>query len=142
MFPAASKSLCRVSLLPSRSVLGVRGRAASRLLSTLAVLEQRDGQLKRGSLSAFTAAQKLGGHVHGFVAGTKVTAAAEEAAKVDGVDQVTVVENEIYEKVSPLPSHARRCCPICTCVDARLRGCPKAMPSYLSKTSRRATTRT
>ncbi|KAG5983335.1 hypothetical protein E4U55_000207 [Claviceps digitariae] len=73
----------------------------SRLLSTLAILEQRDGQLLQGSLSTFTAARKIGGTIHGFVAGANVSAASEEAAKVDGVDQIIKIENEVYEKGLP-----------------------------------------
>ena len=70
-----------------------------RLLSTLAILEQRDGQLNHGSLSAFTAAKKLGGSVHGIIAGKSVAAAAQEAAKIEGVEKIILVENEAYEKV-------------------------------------------
>lgn len=73
--------------------------ALRRLLSVLAVLEQRDGKLNAGSLSAITAGKKLGGSVHGFVAGSGVKAAAEEAAKVEGVEKVIVVDNAAYEKV-------------------------------------------
>ncbi|KAG6014323.1 hypothetical protein E4U54_005501 [Claviceps lovelessii] len=73
----------------------------SRLLSTLAVLEQRDGQLLQGSLSTLTAAKNIGGTIHGFIAGANVCAASEEAAKVDGVAQIIKVENEIYEKGLP-----------------------------------------
>ncbi|KAG5999953.1 hypothetical protein E4U21_006095 [Claviceps maximensis] len=72
-----------------------------RLLSTLAILEQRDGQLVQGSLNTFTAAKKIGGTIHGFIAGSNVSAASEEAAKVDGVDQIIKVENETYEKGLP-----------------------------------------
>lgn len=75
--------------------------ANCRLLSTLALLEQRDGQLSQGSLNAFTAAKQLGGTVHGFIAGAKVSDAAQQAAKVDGVDQIITVENELYEKGLP-----------------------------------------
>ncbi|KAL3955243.1 hypothetical protein ACCO45_010806 [Purpureocillium lilacinum] len=75
---------------------GYRGR----FLSTLAILEQRGGQLNAGSLSAFTAAKKLGGTVHGFIAGSSVSAAAAQAAKVEGVEQIVTVENEAYEKVT------------------------------------------
>ncbi len=71
-----------------------------RLVSTLAVLEQRDGKLNHGSLSAITAAKALGGPIHGFVAGSNIKPAAEEAAKVDGVEKIVAVENEAYEKVS------------------------------------------
>ncbi|KAG5953620.1 hypothetical protein E4U53_004407 [Claviceps sorghi] len=73
----------------------------SRLLSTLAILEQRDGQLLQGSLNTLTAAKKIGGTVHGFLAGANVSAASEEAAKVDGVDQIIKVENGVYEKGLP-----------------------------------------
>lgn len=77
------------------------GCVRTRLLSTLAIFEQRDGQLNHGSLSTLTAARKLGGAVHGFIAGSKVSAAAQLAAKVDGVEQIVVVENEAYEKGLP-----------------------------------------
>lgn len=68
-------------------------------MSTLAILEQRDGQLNQGSLNAVTAAKKLGGTIHGFIAGSNVSGAAQEAAKVDGIDQIIKVENGAYEKV-------------------------------------------
>lgn len=83
------------------STYSITPAALQRLLSTLAVLEQRDGQLNHGSLSAITAAQKLGGSVHGFVAGKGVKPVAELAAKVDGVEKIIVVENEAYEKGLP-----------------------------------------
>ncbi|RFU72670.1 electron transfer flavo subunit alpha [Trichoderma arundinaceum] len=73
----------------------------SSALSTLAILEQRDGQLVQGSLSALTAGKKLGGSVHGFLAGSKVSAAAEQAAKVDGVEKIIAVENDAYDKGLP-----------------------------------------
>ena len=75
--------------------------ALRRFLSALAVLEQRDGQLNSGSLSAITAAQKLGGTVHAFVAGSNITAAAQEAAKVEGVDKIITVENAAYDRGLP-----------------------------------------
>lgn len=73
--------------------------APRRLLSALAILEQRDSVLNTGSLSAITAAQKLGGTVHGFVAGGNVKPVAQEAAKVEGVEKVIAVENGAYDKV-------------------------------------------
>lgn len=91
--------LNRLSSLRIVSSLKYSAFSGSRFLSTIAILEQRDGQLLKGSLSAFTAAKRLGGTIHGFVAGTNVSAASEEAAKVDGVDQIIKVENELYEKV-------------------------------------------
>ena len=69
----------------------------ARLLSTLAVLEQREGKLNTSSLGAITAAQKLGGSIHTFVAGPK--SVAEEAAKVKDVEKVLFVDNSAYDKV-------------------------------------------
>ncbi|KAL4782645.1 ribosomal protein L1p/L10e family-domain-containing protein [Aspergillus varians] len=76
--------------------------ALARLLSTLAVLEQRDGKLQGSSVSAIAAALKLGGPVTAFVAGAGVKAtSAAEAAKYKGVENVLAVENEAYEKGLP-----------------------------------------
>ncbi|KAK7981902.1 electron transfer flavoprotein domain-containing protein [Apiospora saccharicola] len=75
--------------------------ALQRLLSTLAVLEQREGKLNHGSLSAITAAKSVGGPVHGFVAGSNIKSVAEEAAKVDGVEKILAVDNAAYDKGLP-----------------------------------------
>jgi electron transfer flavoprotein alpha subunit len=69
----------------------------ARLASTLAVLEQREGKLNASSLGAITAAQKIGGSIHGFVAGPK--SVAEAVAKVKGLEKVLVVDNSAYDKV-------------------------------------------
>ena len=73
--------------------------AFARLLSSLAVLEQREGKLNHASLSAVTAAQKLGGSITGFIAGSGVRAVAEEAAKVKGLEKIILIENGAYDKV-------------------------------------------
>ncbi|KAL2203568.1 electron transfer flavoprotein, alpha subunit [Sarocladium strictum] len=73
----------------------------SRYLSTLAVVEQRNGQINHGSLGALTAAKALGGTVHGFVAGCNAKAAAAELAKAEGVEKVIMVGNAIYDKGLP-----------------------------------------
>jgi hypothetical protein len=73
--------------------------ALARLLSSLAVLEQRDGKLNPGSLGAVTAAQKLGGSIVGFVAGSNIKAVAEEAAKIKGIERIIAVDNAAYDKV-------------------------------------------
>ena len=73
--------------------------ALQRLLSTLAVLEQNNGKLNTGSLSAITAAQKLGGPIHAFVAGGNIKPVAEEAAKVEGVEKIIAVDNSAYDRV-------------------------------------------
>lgn len=72
-----------------------------RLASTLAILEQREGGLNSASLGAVTAGQKLGGSIHGFVAGKNVKGVAEQAAKVNGMEKVIMVENEAYERGLP-----------------------------------------
>ena len=72
--------------------------ALARLASTLAILEQREGKLNSGSLGAVTAGQKLGGSVHGFVAGKGAKSVAEEVAKIDGLDKILTVDNEAYDR--------------------------------------------
>ena len=74
---------------------------SARLLSALAVLEQRTGELQNGSLSAVTAAQKLGGSISAFVAGSNIRPVAEAAAKVNGMEKVIMVENGSYDKGLP-----------------------------------------
>ncbi len=96
MLSSARSVLARRSL--RSTALFARDRSC--LLSTLAILEQRNGQLINGTLSAITAAKKLGGTVHGFVAGASVQEPAQQAAKVDGVDKIVTVESAAYEKVS------------------------------------------
>jgi electron transfer flavoprotein alpha subunit len=87
----------RTQLYPTRTL---SQSALARLLSTLAVLEQRDGKLQSSSLSAIAAAQKLGGSVTAFLAGSGVKAtSAAEAAKIKGIEKVLAVENDAYEKV-------------------------------------------
>ncbi|KAL3437086.1 ribosomal protein L1p/L10e family-domain-containing protein [Aspergillus tetrazonus] len=91
----------RAQFTPSRSLV-FNQSALARLLSTLAVLEQRDGKLQSSSVSAIAAALKLGGPVTAFVAGAGVKAtSAAEAAKYKGVEKVVAVENEAYEKGLP-----------------------------------------
>ena len=95
-FSALARPTLRDATIPAfaRSPAALR-----RLLSALAILEQRDGQLNTGSLSAVTAAQKLGGSVHGFLAGSDIKGVAAEAAKVEGVEKIIAVENGAYDKV-------------------------------------------
>lgn len=86
-------------LRPSRTFNRPQQSAFARLLSSLAVLEQREGKLLNASLSAITAARKIGGSITGFIAGTGVRSVAEEAAKVKGVEKIIMVENVAYNKV-------------------------------------------
>lgn len=71
----------------------------ARLLSSLAVLEHREGKLQTGSLGSITAAKKVGGSITAFIAGSGAKSVAEEAAKVDGLEKIITVENAAYDKV-------------------------------------------
>lgn len=73
----------------------------ARLASTLALLEQRDGKLNTSSLGAINAAKQLGGSVAAFIAGSNIKGVAEEAAKVNGVEKVIMVDNAAYDKGLP-----------------------------------------
>lgn len=75
--------------------------ALRRLASTLAILEQREGKLNMSSLASISAAQKLGGSIHGFVAGSNIKTVADEASKVDGLEKVIYVDNGAYDKGLP-----------------------------------------
>lgn len=89
----------RYACRPSRTLGDIQASGSHRLLNSLAVLEQRDGQLNDASLSAVTAAQKLGGSITGFLAGSRIRNVAEEAAKVKGIDKIIMVENGSYDRV-------------------------------------------
>jgi electron transfer flavoprotein alpha subunit len=65
------------------------------------VLEAREGKLSGASLATVTAGQKLGGSVTGFLAGSGVKAAADEAAKVKGLEKIIYVENGAYDRGLP-----------------------------------------
>ena len=88
-----------------RPISKQRQTSLSRLLSTLAILEQREGKLRPASLSTVTAAQKLGGTISGFIAGSNVKPVAEQAAKVTGVEKIIMVENGSYDKVGLLQQY-------------------------------------
>lgn len=103
MIPRPASSVlrqARTQLRLGRPVSIPVSSALARLLSTLAVLEQRDGKLNHGSLGAVTAAQKLGGSVTGFVAGGNIKGVANEAIKVSGVEKIIAVDNAVYDKVT------------------------------------------
>jgi len=88
-------------LRPLPSINGQRQLAFTRLLNSLAILEQREGKLDNASLSAVTAAQKLSGPITGFIAGSSAKSVAEEAAKVKGLKKIIMIENRAYDKVRP-----------------------------------------
>ncbi|RVX68006.1 hypothetical protein B0A52_08417 [Exophiala mesophila] len=88
----------RASAAPAPLLARSQSISLARLLSTLAILEQRDGQLNTGSLGAITAGQKLGGSVHGFVAGKGAKSIASEVAKVKGLEKVVAVDSDAYDR--------------------------------------------
>ncbi|MEA3009079.1 MAG: electron transfer flavoprotein alpha subunit [Sphingomonadales bacterium] len=75
-------------------------------MKTLVLVEHEGGQLKDATLSAVTAASKLG-EVHLLVAGEGVGGVAEAAARIAGVGKVHVADGAAYahqlaENVAPL----------------------------------------
>ena len=75
-------------------------------MKTLVLVEHEEGKLKDATLSAVTAASKLG-EVHLLVAGSGVGGVAEEAAKIAGVGKVHVADdpslaNQLAENVAPV----------------------------------------
>ncbi|RPA86072.1 electron transfer flavo protein domain-containing protein [Ascobolus immersus RN42] len=71
------------------------------LLSTLAVLEHREGALNPISRNTITAAKKLGGEVTAFLAGSEAKKVAAEAGKLEGVDKVLIAESSAYDRGLP-----------------------------------------
>src|SRR5215471_19490934 len=66
-------------------------------MATLLVAEHGNNALKDATNKAATAAKALGGDVHVLVAGKDCKAAAEAAAKIDGVKKVLVADAAAYE---------------------------------------------
>lgn len=130
----------RSQISSSRQTFDVRLSALTRLLSTLAVLEQRGGKLSSASLSAIAAAQKLGGSITGFVAGENVkSSAAAEAAKIKGLEKVIAVDNAAYEKVRRARIQTIRKLRNYICsLDYPHRAYPKITPRYSWTISRAA----
>jgi electron transfer flavoprotein alpha subunit len=69
-------------------------------MKTLVWVEHEGGQLKDATLSAVTAAAKLG-EVHLLVAGEGVGGVADQASKVAGVGKVHVADNVAYAHALP-----------------------------------------
>ncbi|KAM4036944.1 electron transfer flavoprotein subunit alpha, mitochondrial [Anomaloglossus baeobatrachus] len=84
-----------------------------RLLSTLVIAEHDTQQVTPVTLSAITAARKLGGDVSCLVAGTDCSKVAEQLAKVEGVSKLFVAQHEAYkgflpEELTPLILEAQK----------------------------------
>ncbi|EMD84017.1 electron transfer flavoprotein subunit alpha/FixB family protein [Pacificimonas flava] len=76
-------------------------------MTTLVLADHDNKELGSATLSAITAAKKLGGDVHVLVAGEGSQAVADAAAKVDGVAKVLHADDAAYghalaENVAPL----------------------------------------
>jgi electron transfer flavoprotein alpha subunit len=65
-------------------------------MATLLIAEHGDKSLNGATAKALTAAQALGGEVHVLVAGSNCRAAAEAAAKLDGVAKVLLADDPRY----------------------------------------------
>jgi electron transfer flavoprotein alpha subunit len=105
MFSVARTSLlrqARTQLRQPQPVTVLQRSTLARLLSTLAVLEQRDGKLQNSSLAAITAGTKLGGSITAFVAGSGAKSVADEAAKVKGIEKIIYVDSDAYNRVRSL----------------------------------------
>lgn len=65
-------------------------------MSILALADLHEGQLAGATAHVVAAAQAIGGDIDVLVAGEGVQAAAEAAAKLDGVSKVRVADNAVY----------------------------------------------
>ncbi|WFD22682.1 Electron transfer flavoprotein alpha-subunit [Malassezia equina] len=95
----------------SRAAVPLRTFATSSSCNanTLLFVEHKKGAINPATLSALTAAQKLGGEIHALVAGSpsEAKSVAEAAAKVSGVSKVLVsaseaFANQLSEPLAPL----------------------------------------
>jgi len=66
-------------------------------MATLLIAEHDNKSIKDATAKALTAAKALGAEVHVLVAGKDAKAAADAAAKLDGVAKVLLVEGGAYE---------------------------------------------
>lgn len=65
-------------------------------MSILVLADLHEGQLAGATAHVVAAAQAIGGDIDILVAGEGVQAAAETAAKLDGVSRVRVADNAVY----------------------------------------------
>lgn len=76
-------------------------------MTILVIAEHDNASLKSATLNTVAAAQQIGGDIDLLVIGESCAAAAEEAAKVNGVSKVLVADNAVYghqlaENLAPL----------------------------------------
>lgn len=70
-------------------------------MAILVIAEHSNAALGAATLNTVTAAKAIGGDIHVLVAGAGCAAAAEAAAKVDGVAKVLVADDAAYEHQLP-----------------------------------------
>ena len=75
-------------------------------MTTLLLAEHDNKSLKDATHKALTAARALGGDVHVLVAGSNAKAAADGAAKLDGVAKVLLADSAAYEHMLAEPTAA------------------------------------
>ncbi|MEH3148450.1 MAG: electron transfer flavoprotein subunit alpha/FixB family protein [Methylobacterium frigidaeris] len=75
-------------------------------MATLLLVEHAGSALKDASLKALTAARQLGAPVHALVTGSDSRAAAEAAAKLDGVEKVLLAEDAALDHLLAEPTAA------------------------------------
>ncbi|XP_053496842.1 electron transfer flavoprotein subunit alpha, mitochondrial [Ictalurus furcatus] len=72
-----------------------------RFQSTLVVAEHNNDTVTPVTLSAITAASKLGGEVSCLIAGTDCAKVAEQLSQVEGVKKVLVAQHDVYKGMLP-----------------------------------------
>jgi len=89
----------------------IRSNISSRNGSTLVIADHNNSELNPNTLSAVTAAQKLGGEIHVLVAGKDCEAVSESVKAVSGVSKVLISTSDEYEH----PLGESLCNLVCKC---------------------------
>ncbi|XP_073241935.1 electron transfer flavoprotein subunit alpha, mitochondrial-like [Porites lutea] len=84
-----------------RSGNSLRLLVSNRSASTLVIAEHDNKTVGPITLSAITAAKKLGGDISALVAGTSCGTVVEELSKVEGISKILVAEHEAYKGFLP-----------------------------------------
>ncbi|CCG81167.1 Electron transfer flavoprotein alpha-subunit, mitochondrial [Taphrina deformans PYCC 5710] len=92
------KRTCLAGLRQSQRLSTLRH---SNALSTLAIIEHQNGTVQPATLTAITAATKLGGSIHALLAGSGTKELADKVAKIAGVEKVLFVDNAAYDRGLP-----------------------------------------
>lgn len=86
-------------------MLKIRGNTfafvSQRLQSTLVLAEHNNGKLNAVTLSAITAAQKIGNNVVCLVAGTQCGPVVEQLSKASGISKILIAENAALKGFLP-----------------------------------------